>query len=555
MKKIFFVLITLTILVTCKKDAFDEEGEMPVVFYNVETSATEGGSIDKESGSIASGTSITITATPNQGYIFTGWSGINSTENPLTITVDNDLRLTANFEKKKYSLTVNIEGEGTVTKEIVNGGKSTDYDSGSIVKLTAVPNDGYAHMRWRNNGVLDTLNPIQITIDDNKNVDVNFDYQNARDLVGTWEFDLQESESAKSHGKIIMRISIQLNILFTLVLNNVTTQIYTSLTSLSSTSMVMGNIGVLTNINFTSSTSLGFSLITLPQGTGPLTSAANIPAATPGNSINLTGGKKTSTNSAPFTPPSSAVTSNTSGTSSSQALSNIVSTVLSASASSTNASPCTGSIALTSGPSSQTVSATTAITTVNYVVSTNCTDTTTLSATGLPPGVTMNYTSSSGLAVVSGTPSGAASGTYNYSILAMYAPTSDATASSTISGTITVLSASASSTTASTSFSLDVTASNSSNYTLSGTDRNGIISGSDPNLTFSVGDTISFVVNASGHPFYLKTVRGTGTGDTISGLTNNGTESATISWTPTTAGTFYYQCSLHAGMVGTITIQ
>jgi plastocyanin len=105
------------------------------------------------------------------------------------------------------------------------------------------------------------------------------------------------------------------------------------------------------------------------------------------------------------------------------------------------------------------------------------------------------------------------------------------------------------------SFSLDVTASNSSDYTLSGTDRNGNISGSDPDLTFSVGDTISFVVNASGHPFYLKTAAGTGTGNTISGLTNNGTESATISWTPTATGTFYYQCSLHGGMVGTITIQ
>jgi len=89
----------------------------------------------------------------------------------------------------------------------------------------------------------------------------------------------------------------------------------------------------------------------------------------------------------------------------------------------------------------------------------------------------------------------------------------------------------------------------------SGTVRNGNVSGSDPNLTFSVGDTISFVVNASGHPFYLKTVAGTGTDDTISGLTNNGTESATISWTPTATGTFYYQCSLHGGMVGTITIQ
>ena len=104
-------------------------------------------------------------------------------------------------------------------------------------------------------------------------------------------------------------------------------------------------------------------------------------------------------------------------------------------------------------------------------------------------------------------------------------------------------------------FRLDVTASNSSDYTLSETDRNGNISGSDPNLTFSVGDTINFVVSASGHPFYLKTVAGTGTGNAISGVTNNGSESATITWKPSVTGTFYYQCSVHGGMVGTITIQ
>jgi len=36
---------------------------------------------------------------------------------------------------------------------------------------------------------------------------------------------------------------------------------------------------------------------------------------------------------------------------------------------------------------------------------------------------------------------------------------------------------------------------------------------------------------------------------------NNGTESGTIAWTPTATGTYYYQCSLHGGMVGTIAIQ
>jgi len=100
-----------------------------------------------------------------------------------------------------------------------------------------------------------------------------------------------------------------------------------------------------------------------------------------------------------------------------------------------------------------------------------------------------------------------------------------------------------------------VTASNSSDYTLSGTDRTGNISGNDPDLVFNVGDTINFVTNASGHPFYLKTTAGTGTGNTISGITNNGAAVGTITWTPTSAGTYHYQCSLHGGMVGTITIQ
>ena len=104
-------------------------------------------------------------------------------------------------------------------------------------------------------------------------------------------------------------------------------------------------------------------------------------------------------------------------------------------------------------------------------------------------------------------------------------------------------------------YTINVTASSASNYTLSGSDRSGAVSGSDPSVTIKVGDTVNFAVDASGHPFYLKTVQGTGTEDLISGVTNNGTSNGTVSWTPTTAGTYYYQCSLHNGMYGTITVQ
>jgi len=766
MKKILLFSFAFFLLITCKKDAFDEQTEAPVAVYNLAVSSSEGGNVSTSGGSYESGSVVTITATPEQEYVFSGWMGIESTENPLTIAINSDQNIAASFQKRKYPLVVNVNGAGTDQEEIVSTGKSTDYDSGTVVKLTAVPSSDHAFFSWDNSSSVDTINPIQITIDGNKTVGVNFDYQTARDLVGTWEFQLEESATGKSHGYITMRISIQLNILFTMVLNGVTTQIYSQLNSLNSNTFVMGDFGVLTNVSFTSATSLNFNVVTLPPNSSPPTTAASVPSATASNSIGLTGVNKTSSNSAPFIPPTTAVTSSTSGISPTQALSSVVSQVAATTASVTTAStttisctisgaltsgpqsqtvtattaitnvvgtftttcsgtlsasatglpigvtmfltnnlatisgspsaqtsgtynyfvtassgtvsasfngsinvvaaavssttassctisgiltsgpqsqtvsistaitnvvgtftytcsdtlsasasglptgvsmsfsnnvatisgtptgtssgtynytvsavnstgtasasysgditvsvasttlvPCSGSLTLTSGPSTQTVSASTAITSVNYLVSTNCTDTTTVSATNLPPGVTMNYTSSSGAVVVSGTPSGAATGTYNYSILAMFAPTSDATASATISGAISIALATSTTASSSKTFNIGVNATSSSDYTLNGDDRIGTVTGGDPDLTFNTGDTINFNVDATGHPFYLKTAAGTGTGDTISGLTNNGTESATISWTPSATGTFYYQCSLHGGMVGTITIQ
>jgi plastocyanin len=103
-------------------------------------------------------------------------------------------------------------------------------------------------------------------------------------------------------------------------------------------------------------------------------------------------------------------------------------------------------------------------------------------------------------------------------------------------------------------YTINVTASNASDYTLSGADRNGNVTGNDPSVTVNIGDTIDFAVDASGHPFYLKTVQGTGTSDLISDVTNNGATNGTVSWTPTASGTYYYQCSLHNGMYGTITV-
>ena len=103
-------------------------------------------------------------------------------------------------------------------------------------------------------------------------------------------------------------------------------------------------------------------------------------------------------------------------------------------------------------------------------------------------------------------------------------------------------------------YNISVSHSGSSAYTLSGSDRGGSVSGNNAAVDLNVGDTVNFSVNASGHPFWIKTTNSTGTGNGASGVSNNGSESGTVSWTPDTAGTYYYICQYHSSMVGQINV-
>ena len=80
---------------------------------------------------------------------------------------------------------------------------------------------------------------------------------------------------------------------------------------------------------------------------------------------------------------------------------------------------------------------------------------------------------------------------------------------------------------------------------------------SDPTITLIRGSTYTFTVNASGHPFWIKTSQVTGTGSAYStGVTNNGTQSGTVTFVvPNDApDTLYYICQFHGSMSGTINI-
>jgi plastocyanin len=101
------------------------------------------------------------------------------------------------------------------------------------------------------------------------------------------------------------------------------------------------------------------------------------------------------------------------------------------------------------------------------------------------------------------------------------------------------------------------TDSNTFNVTASGFSYYLINGQSDPTLTLTEGQTYTFNVNASGHPFWIKTVNSTGTGNSYnSGVTNNGTDNGTITFVvPYDApSTLYYNCQFHSSMAGIINI-
>ena len=68
-------------------------------YYSLSVTSSDGGTVNTNGGYYKAGTQIKITATPDQGYVFSEWMGINSNENPLIVKVDYDHNISAIFIK------------------------------------------------------------------------------------------------------------------------------------------------------------------------------------------------------------------------------------------------------------------------------------------------------------------------------------------------------------------------------------------------------------------------------------------------------------------------
>ena len=130
---------------------------------NVQSADTVFGTATVTTAPTCSNNTAIVAAIPNDGYHFTGWSDSN-TDNPRTLTVSDDVSITAIFEQNIYTITATTTDGGSTT------GSGT-YTHGSTVTLTAIAEKNHLFLGW-NDGT--DSNPYTFTATTDKNVSALF---------------------------------------------------------------------------------------------------------------------------------------------------------------------------------------------------------------------------------------------------------------------------------------------------------------------------------------------------------------------------------------------
>ncbi len=100
-----------------------------------------------------------------------GQEVLRGNANPLNVDINSSKTITAVFKRVKFDLTVTVEGEGTVTEQILVQPGQYDYET--QVELTATPAEGWEFVNWTGD-IGSSDNPITITVNTTKNITANF---------------------------------------------------------------------------------------------------------------------------------------------------------------------------------------------------------------------------------------------------------------------------------------------------------------------------------------------------------------------------------------------
>jgi len=126
------------------------------VSHALTIASTAGGSVTtpgNQNSPYYTGEVVNLTAIPDAGYRFAGWTGDVETVADVnaastTIVMQGSYAITAEFEEIRpveYALSVSGNTGGSVT---VPGVGTFTYEAGTVVSLTATPASGYRFVNW-----------------------------------------------------------------------------------------------------------------------------------------------------------------------------------------------------------------------------------------------------------------------------------------------------------------------------------------------------------------------------------------------------------------------
>ncbi|MDA7930119.1 hypothetical protein N9B63_04710 [Akkermansiaceae bacterium] len=140
------------------------------------------------SGTYYLGDTATLTATPDLGFVFDGWTGdATGIDNPLSLVMDSNKTVGATFVPAPYSLSISATNGG------VSG--SGEYLADITATLTATPDPGFLFDGWTGDAS-GTDNPLDLVMDSNKTVGASF----VRDISDADEDGLSAYEEIVIYG-------------------------------------------------------------------------------------------------------------------------------------------------------------------------------------------------------------------------------------------------------------------------------------------------------------------------------------------------------------------
>jgi uncharacterized repeat protein (TIGR02543 family) len=128
--------------------------------YTLTVTKSGSGTVTYPPGPFYYGDTAQIAAVPEAGWLFNGWTGgATGMVNPLTVMLDGNKSIQANFIQEEFSVNFDVTGSGSISILPIKA----SYHYGDDVTITAVPAPGWKFDNWEGdqNG---TTNPIQVEI-------------------------------------------------------------------------------------------------------------------------------------------------------------------------------------------------------------------------------------------------------------------------------------------------------------------------------------------------------------------------------------------------------